>query len=145
MNSLNSVLIEGNLTRDPEYSHTPKGTPVCNICVASNRYYRLDDEFQEEVSFFNVETWARLADACSDHLEKGRGVRVVGRLKQDRWQDQEGNPRSKVKIVAEHVEFKPVFRGRNGEVPEDGANDSQPEAAVPDISELEEDKVLETV
>jgi single-strand DNA-binding protein len=112
MNSLNSVLIEGNLTRDPALSQTPKGTPVCSFGVASNRYFKMDSELQQEVSFFEIEAWAKQAEACNEHLSKGRGVRVVGRLKQDRWQDQEGNPRSKVKIVAEHVEFKPQFSGK---------------------------------
>lgn len=106
MNDLNSVLIEGRLTRDPVVAATPKGTPVCNFSVASNRYYRVDEEMQEEVSFFDVETWSKLAARCGDELSKGRGVRVVGRLKQDRWQDKEGNPRARVKVVAEHVEFR---------------------------------------
>ena len=106
MNDLNSVLIEGNLTRDPVLSATPKGTPVCNFAVASNRYYRVDNEKQEEVSFFDVETWSKLAERCGDELQKGRGVRIVGRLKQDRWNDKDGNPRSKTKIVADHVEFR---------------------------------------
>ena len=60
----------------------------------------------KETSFFDVEVWARLAETCSEYLRKGRGVRVVGRLKQDRWQDGEGRPRSRVKIVGEHVEFR---------------------------------------
>ena len=107
MNSLNSIMVEGNLTRDPELSATPKGTAVCTFGLASNRYYKVDEEMQQEVSFFEVETWARLAERCGEQLEKGRGVRVVGRLKQDRWSDKEGNPRSKVKIVADHVEFRP--------------------------------------
>ena len=106
MNSLNSILVEGNLTRDPVLATTPKGTAVCNFSVASNRFYRSDDELQKEVSFFDVEVWSRLAERCSEELKKGRGVRVVGRLKQDRWQNKEGDPRSKVKIVAEHVEFR---------------------------------------
>lgn len=110
MNDLNSVLIEGNLTRDPVLANTPKGTPVCNFGVAANRYYRADNEMQEEVSFFEVEVWSRLAERCSDELAKGRGVRVVGRLKQDRWETKDGDPRSRVKIVAEHVEFKPKRR-----------------------------------
>ena len=139
MNSLNSILIEGNLTRDPELNHTPKGTPVCGFAVASNRFYKQDEEYHKEVSFFDVETWAKLAETCAEHLEKGRGVRVVGRLKQDRWQDQEGNPRSKVKIVAEHVEFKPVFT--KSPEPEENA-DEDPEA---EMSEEEREKVLETV
>lgn len=106
MNSLNSILVEGNLTRDPVLATTPKGTAVCNFSVASNRFYRSGDELQKEVSFFDVEVWSRLAERCADELAKGRGVRVVGRLKQDRWQDKEEKPRSRVKIVAEHVEFR---------------------------------------
>ena len=62
-----------------------------------------------------MEAWSRLAQACAENLKKGRGVRVVGRLKQDRWTDPEGKSRSKVKIVAEHVEFKPVFRKEGAE------------------------------
>jgi len=61
MNDLNSVLIEGNLTRDPVLATTPKGTPVCNFSVASNRYYYIEQEKQEEVSFVDVESWSRLA------------------------------------------------------------------------------------
>ena len=64
MNSLNSILVEGNLTRDPVLSTTPKGTAVCNFSVASNRFYRSDEELQKEVSFFDVEVWSRLAERC---------------------------------------------------------------------------------
>jgi single-strand DNA-binding protein len=110
MNSLNSILIEGNLTKDPALTETPKGTPVCKMTVASNRFYRQDEELQKEVSFFEVEVWSRLAEACAANLTKGRGVRVVGRLKQDRWTDTEGKIHERVKIVAEHVEFKPDFK-----------------------------------
>jgi single-strand DNA-binding protein len=110
MNSLNSILVEGNLTRDPLLSETPRGTAVCNFSIATNRYYRHDDQKQEEVSFLDVETWAKLAERCAEELTKGRGVRVVGRLRQDRWEDAEGKRRSRVKIVAEHVEFRPVRR-----------------------------------
>jgi single-strand DNA-binding protein len=109
MNNLNSILIEGNLVRDPVFKSTPKGTPVCTFSLASNRFYKQDSETEKEVSFFEVETWSKLAENCSNMGRKGRGVRVVGRLKQQRWNDTEGNPQSKVMIVAEHVEFKPIF------------------------------------
>ena len=123
MNSLNSILVEGNLTKDPTLSTTPKGTAVCNFSVASNRFYRSNDELQKEVSFFDVEVWSRLAERCADELHKGRGVRVVGRLKQDRWQDTEGNPRARVKIVAEHVEFR-RSRLKTDETVEDATEES---------------------
>ena len=110
MNNLNSILIEGNLVKDPLLRSTPKGTPVCTLRLASNRFYKQDSGFEKEVSFFDVETWAKLAEACYNKGHKGRGIRVVGRLKQDRWNDTEGKPQSKITIVAEHVEFRPEFK-----------------------------------
>jgi len=110
MNNLNSILIEGNLVRDPHLRTTTKGTAVCTFSLASNRFYKQDTGFEKEVSFFEVETWAKLAEACNNRGKKGRGVRVVGRLKQSRWTDEDGKPRSRVAIVAEHVEFRPEFR-----------------------------------
>ncbi len=123
MNPINSIIIEGNLTRDPEYSQTPKGTPVCTLSLASNRSYRLQDEQKREVYFFSVEVWANLADVCNQYLAKGRGIRVIGRLKQDRWQGTDGGNREKVKIVAEHVEFMPRPKKKEGDDSEEGNAD----------------------
>jgi len=110
MNNLNSILIEGNMVRDPQYSTTSRGTPVCNFRLASNRFLRQDNGYEKEVSFFDVETWAKLADTCNNLGKKGRGVRVVGRLKEDRWTGNDGKPHSRISIVAEHVEFRPEFK-----------------------------------
>jgi single-strand DNA-binding protein len=110
MNNLNSILIEGNLVRDPLLRNTPKGTPVCSFSLASNRFFKQDSGLEKEVSFFEVETWAKLAENCYNLGHKGRGVRVVGRLKQERWNGSDGKPHSKVTIVAEHVEFRPEFK-----------------------------------
>jgi single-strand DNA-binding protein len=115
MNNLNSILIEGNLVRDPELSYTPKGTAVCKFSVACSRQWKQGDEIQKEVSYFDVSTWTRLAEVCGEYLKKGRGVRVVGRLKQDRWTDPDGKPHSRVEIVAEHVEFKPQPKKEDGD------------------------------
>ena len=127
MNSLNSVLLEGNLTRDPELKYTPKGTAVCSFSIASNRYFKQEEEYQQEVSYFDVTSWSHLAEVCSEYLKKGRGVRVVGRLKQDRWNDPEGNGRSKVYVVAEHVEFKP--ERKKEEVPAQAEGSEETEEA----------------
>jgi single-strand DNA-binding protein len=123
MNNLNSILIEGNLVRDPELSYTPKGTAVCKFSVASNRFFKHEEEMQKEVSFFDVSTWARLAEVCGEYLKKGRGVRVVGRLKQDRWTDPDGKPHSRVEIVAEHVEFRPQLKKQDGDPAADKAEE----------------------
>jgi len=110
LSNLNSIIIEGNLVKDPLLKTTPNGNPVCSFAVASNRFYKQNEQTEKEVSFFDIETWSRLAQTCGEMLKKGRGVRVVGRLKQDRWNDASGKTQSRIKIVAEHVEFKPVFR-----------------------------------
>ena len=120
MEFVNSVIIEGNLVRDPVLSETPKGTKVCNFTIASNRFYRQDEDVHKEVTFLDVEAWTKLALYSSRTFEKGKGVRVVGRLKQERWEDKEGNPRSRYKLVAEYVEKRPVF---NKEVLEAGRED----------------------
>jgi single-strand DNA-binding protein len=110
MNNLNSILIEGNLVKDPLFRTTAKGTSLCTFTLASNRYYKQDAGLEKETSFFDVETWSKLADNCKALGRKGRGARVVGRLKQDRWNDAEGKLHTRICIIAEHVEFKPEFK-----------------------------------
>ena len=129
MNNLNSILIEGNLVRDPQLRSTPKGTQVVNFTIASNRYYKNEASFEKEVSFFDITAWGKLAESTYRVGKKGRGVRVVGRLKQDRWQDPEGKSHAKISIIAEHVEFRPEFAkdGTTEEAEEFTAYDDQPE------------------
>lgn len=105
MNSLNSILIEGNVVRDPTLKETPRGSIVCNFSIASNRFYKQDDQFEQETSFFEVESWAKLAEACEKNCGKGRGVRVVGRLKQDRWTGTDGKNYSKIKVL---IDINPI-------------------------------------
>lgn len=130
MNNINSIVIEGNLVRDPETKTTPKGTALCTFSIATNRYFKQDSGLEKEVSYFNVESWGKLAESVSNHGRKGRGVRVVGRLKQERWQDREGKAQSRVIIVAEYAEFRPDFSG-------------QTEAAADKEAETEESEVNE--
>lgn len=113
MDDFNSIVLEGNVVRDPEARETAKGVPICMFSIAVNKTYRTSQgERRQEVSFFDIETWGTLAASCSSYCTKGRGVRVVGRLKQNRWQDTEGKNHSKIRIVAEHVDFKPRFSGQ---------------------------------
>jgi single-strand DNA-binding protein len=113
-------------------SYTPKGTAVCKFSVACNRQWKQDDEVQKEVSYFDVSTRTRLAEVCGEYLKKGRGVRVVGRLKQDRWTDQEGKGHSRVEIIAEHVEFKPQLKKDGEPAVEEG---KEKEEAAPEEQE----------
>ncbi len=108
MNQLNSVLLEGNLTAEPSLNVTKSGTSVCHFSVASNRYFKKNGEQVQDTTFIDIETWSGLADNCNKYLAKGRGVRIVGRIAQDKWIS-EGTSKSKIKIIAEHIEFKPQY------------------------------------
>lgn len=109
MNALNSIILEGNLTKDGEKKNTDFS--VCSLSLAVNRYYKnKDGDFTEEVSFFDIECFGKMAEVAEKNAKKGRGIRVVGRLKQDRWKDADGKNYSKVKVIAEHIEYKPMFK-----------------------------------
>ena len=113
---------------------------MCKFSVACNRFFKQEEEMQKEVSYFDVSTWARLAEVCGEYLKTGRGVRVVGRLRQDRWTDQEGTLHSRVSIVAEHVEFKPQFKNKDGDC-KDGEEKS--EGTSPEDQKEEEGELKE--
>jgi len=149
MNNLNSILIEGNLVKDPMLKSTSKGTQICTLRLASNRYYKLDNQsanFEKETSFFDVETWSKLAEACYSKGKKGRGLRVVGRLKQNRWNDPEGKPQSRITIVAEHVEFRAEFNKEKKSSIDNSFDDDYMATAVNDsVSEMRENDLKEVV
>jgi len=109
MRNLNSVLIEGNLTQDPESRTTSGGTLLCKFSIGANRSFKSKSQeaLQEEVSYFSVDVWGERAEPCIAYLKKGKKVRVLGRLKQERWEAADGSKRDRVVIVAEHVEFGP--------------------------------------
>ncbi|MCR4790062.1 MAG: single-stranded DNA-binding protein [Treponemataceae bacterium] len=109
MNTINSLVIEGNMVKEPLAKETVRGNKVCNFSIAANRSVKTaNGEYGKEVSFFDVETWGAVAEACMKEGSKGRGVRVIGRLKQNRWDGNDGKHYSRISIVAEHVEFRPV-------------------------------------
>ncbi|WP_319758638.1 single-stranded DNA-binding protein [uncultured Sphaerochaeta sp.] len=102
------VVIEGNLVRDPERVELGENTSaMTKFAIAVNRFFRnAKAEAVEEVMFINVQAWGTLGKNCMTYLQKGRGVRVVGRLRQERWTDKDGGNRERILVVAEHVEFK---------------------------------------
>ena len=71
MNNLNSVLIEGALTCDAVLKHDEKGASVCNFSLASSRIYRQEGQMMKEVSHFDIEARAKLAEHCFSLGHKG--------------------------------------------------------------------------
>ena len=106
MNSLNQIILEGNVCRQPELRQSAAGTNVGIMPIAVNRSYKnARGETVEEASFFDVTCFGKTAEVCAKYATIGRHVRVVGRLKQDRWKNLEGKSQRKINIIAEHVEL----------------------------------------
>lgn len=105
MSADNNITVVGNLTRDPELKYTPNGNAVVNLGIAVNRRWqnRQTQEWEEQVSFFTVTAWNQLAENVGDSLVKGNRVSVSGRLQQRSWENDEGEKRSVVEIVADDV------------------------------------------
>ena len=101
----NTVELIGNVTRDPELRFTPSGAAVANFGLAVNRRWlnRKTNEWEEDVSFFDIVCWRELAENCTESLTKGTRVMVSGRLDQRSWDTQEGEKRSKVEVVADEI------------------------------------------
>ncbi len=101
----NKIIMIGNLTRDPEVKKTPQGTTVCNFGIAVNRKYKQGDEMKEEVTFISVVVFGKQAETCEQYLTKGSSVLVEGRLRESRWETDDGQKRNKHEVVAENVRF----------------------------------------
>lgn len=106
MPELNSVIIAGNLTKDPIFRQTTNGTPVVNFSIASNRRFRdKNDEWKEDVCYVGIVAWNRLAESCRDKLKKGNAVLVDGELQSRTFKTDDGNNRTIVEIKARRIQF----------------------------------------
>jgi single-strand DNA-binding protein len=115
MNDLNSIHLEGTVSKNPIHRTTKKGDMVCSFSVATNRFFKSPaGETEKETSLFDIEPWGEEAGKCKRLAHKGRRCRVTGRIRQDRWNTPEGDPRSKVVVVAEFVEFRPEKKQEGG-------------------------------
>ena len=100
---MNSVNVIGRLTADPELRNAGD-TQVCKMRVAVNTG-------KDEAAFIDVEAWGRSGENCAEYLSKGMQVGITGSIKQDNWNDKDGNKRSKLKVSA----FRVDFLGRTGD------------------------------
>ncbi len=99
----NTITLVGNLTRDPELRYTSGGRGVASFGLAVNRRYQVNNEWQEQTSFFNVVAWGTLGENSAACLNKGTRVVVNGRLEQRSWETQDGEKRSVVEVVADEI------------------------------------------
>jgi len=104
MASFNRVILVGNLTRDVDVRYTPQGTAVTDIGLAVNDRVKKQGEWVDETTFVDVTMWSRTAEIAGEYLSKGSPVLIEGRLRYETW-EQEGNKRSKLKVVCERMQM----------------------------------------
>lgn len=129
MISYNKVLLIGNLTANPQLKYNQNGLAVTTFTLAVNNKFQTKEQgIKEEVGFFDIVVFGKQAETCNSYLSKGRTVFVEGRLSMNVWEDQTGQKRKKINIVASRVQFLS---------PKPGAGSQ--EEPIDDIDQLVED------
>lgn len=111
---MNKVFLIGNLTRDPELSETNSGVPVCRFAIAVNRRFSGGDA-ERQTDFFNVTAWRGLADNVAKFCKKGNKVAVTGSIQIRNYEDNSGQKRTFVDVIADDVEFLTPKGGANSD------------------------------
>lgn len=117
---MNKVILIGNLTRDPELRTIPSGVSVCRFGLAVSRNYTSPDG-ERQTDFFNVTAWRALGERVAQYLKKGSKAAVVGSVELREYEDNQGNKRTAVDIIAQDVEFLTPKNAQGGDGEEQGA------------------------
>jgi single-strand DNA-binding protein len=103
MKDVNTLVLTGRLTRDPELKYSSKGTAICKFSVANDQSYKEN----KQVNFFDVTAFGKVGEIVAEYKKKGEPVLIEGRIQQERW-EKDGDKRSKVSIIANTVSFLPT-------------------------------------
>ena len=133
MANFNRVILVGNLTRDIELRETPGGASVADAGLAVNDRRKQGDDWVDETSFVDLTLWGRTAENAAQYLSKGSPILVEGRLKQDSWENEAGEKRTKLKVVVDKLQFLSNKKesSENSEPVAAGASSSKGDGDIP--------------
>lgn len=126
--NINTVVIAGYTTKDPEIKVTPSGTAVLSLSLAVNDTKKnAQGEWEETADFFDCKVFGKRAESLAQYITKGSKLTINGRLHQNRWQAQDGTNRSSVSIIVQDIELPPRTQPQGtGEGYEDYTQPPQP-------------------
>ena len=111
-NSVNKVILVGNLGQDPEGRFTPQGTAVTNLSVATNESWKNQNgELQDRTEWHRVVMYGKMAETANEYMHKGQMVYVEGRLQTNEWEDQNQIKRRTTEIKCDNF----TMLGRRGD------------------------------
>lgn len=130
MSDINYVILIGRLTGDPTYKVIGNGNTLSTFTLANNRKYKKQSgELSTETNYINCTAWGKLSDFIRNYLKKGMQIAVEGRLKQNRWQTEDGKNVSSIDIVVNNIQ---ILTPKSTNV---SANQSSEESESPQIED----------
>ena len=134
-NSLNKVILIGNLGQDPEARFTPQGTAVTNLSIATNESWKdQSGEMQDRTEWHRVVMYGRMAETATEYMKKGQMVYVEGRLHTREWEDQNQIKRKTTEIRCDNF----TMLGRRADALGQEQNNMSPSPSTPN-SEVDDD------
>lgn len=131
MPNMNTVTVIGRLCRDGELKDVGSTNLLKMTVVVSKKYKTKNGEQREDTAFIDVTLWGQSAEWLAEYAVKGAPVLVEGSLKQESWEDSDGNKQSKIIINAQRVQT--LTWGENSESPVAGSDDEEDEIAEQDL------------
>nr|DAO22016.1 MAG TPA: Single strand binding protein [Caudoviricetes sp.] len=128
---LNVVAIMGRLVADPELRTTQNGTKVTTFRIACDRSFVKQGE-ERQADFVDVVAWQQSAELVCKYFQKGGLIAVDGSLQSRNYQDRNGNSRTAVEVVAQHISFAGASKRKDqpmddgGEAPPAGYREPAP-------------------
>lgn len=98
---MNKVELIGRLTKNPELRYTKNNIPVASYTLAINSRYGEN----QQTDYINISTWGKSAEFVSKYFQKGQAIAIVGRLKNNNYEDKDGNKRYTTEVITEDIEF----------------------------------------
>lgn len=123
--AINSVVLVGRMTKDPELKYTQSGVAVCRFTLAVNRPFS-NQQGQREADFVNCVTWRKQAENTANYLRKGSLAGVEGRIQTSNFEGKDGNRVFMTEIVADSIQFLEPRSARSNSQ-ENNYQSSQPE------------------
>ena len=132
-NSLNKVILIGNLGQDPEARFTPQGTAVTNLSVATNEAWKdQSGELQERTEWHKIVLYGRMAETASEYMKKGQMVYVEGRLHTREWEDQNQVKRRTTEIRCDNFTMLGKRSDSSGSIQEKSTETQKPDSSEDD-------------
>lgn len=116
---LNIVAIMGRLVADPELRTTANGTNVCSFRIVCDRNFVSQGQ-ERQADFIDIVVWRQAADFVCKYFQKGSMIAVDGALQSRNYKDKQGNSRTAVEVVANHISFAGPSKKPGGQAVDDG-------------------------